>query len=270
MLSFPNCKINLGLYITEKRSDGYHNLATIFYPLPFTDALEIIEADKFSFTQTGITVPGNSEDNLCVKAYHLLKKDFHQLANAAIQLHKVIPMGAGLGGGSADGAFTLKLLNEKFDLGLSTEQLIGYALKLGSDCPFFIINQPCYATGRGELLEPIQLDLSNYSFVLINPGIHVNTGWAFANLDLSNSNTQINGKEIIQLPVTEWKQQLKNDFEKPVFHHHPEIGKIKETLYEAGALYASMTGSGSTVYGIFKKKEIPVLKFPSSYWTRSI
>jgi len=181
MLSFPNCKINLGLHILGKRDDGFHNLETVFYPVPFKDALELIPSTNtgIEFTATGLAVDGNAADNLCAKAYHLLKKDFPEIPTIKIHLHKAIPLGAGLGGGSADAAFMLKLLNEKFKLNLSTDQLINYALQLGSDCPFFIINKPCLATGRGEMLEEIAVDLSAYKIVLINPGIHINTGWAF-------------------------------------------------------------------------------------------
>jgi 4-diphosphocytidyl-2-C-methyl-D-erythritol kinase len=159
-------------------------------------------------------------------------------------------MGAGLGGGSADGAFSLKLLNEKFQLGLSSQQLIAYAIQLGSDCPFFILNKPCFATGRGEVMEPVSLDLRNYQFVIVNPGIHVNTGWAFAQLQLSNA-PRPDLRNIVQQPVNTWKEQLMNDFEEPVCKAHPEIANIKDELYHSGALYASMTGSGSTVFGIF-------------------
>lgn len=316
MLSFPNCKINLGLQILNKREDGYHNLATVFYPLPLKDALEVVRRDDgrwttddsktlsdlpseaiakagvegsagvierlaqrseseggsrendVIFSSTGLQIAGDEANNLCVKAYHLLKKDFPSLPPVLMHLHKAIPMGAGLGGGSADGAFALKLLNEKFQLGLSTQQLIDYALQLGSDCPFFIINKPCYATGRGELLEEVELDLSGYKFAIVNPGIHVNTGWAFGQLSLSGRSAESEQrpdlKQIIQQPISTWKQQLINDFEKPVCKAHPEIAAIKQQLYDAGALYASMTGSGSTVFGIFEKE--PELKFSGNYF----
>lgn len=255
MLSFPNCKINLGLRILNKREDGFHNLVTVFYPVGIKDALEIItsSSQKIEFTQTGLTVQGAAADNICVKAYHLLKKDFAQLPGIKMQLHKTIPMGAGLGGGSADGAFALQLLNTKFELNLSQQQLIDYALQLGSDCPFFIINKPCYATGRGEIMEPVSLDLSAYKIAVVNPGIHINTGWAFSQLSggfkppVSDSLQQI----ILQ-PIQSWKDELKNDFETAVFESHPEIKAIKETLYTLGAVYAAMSGSGSTVYGIFE------------------
>jgi 4-diphosphocytidyl-2-C-methyl-D-erythritol kinase len=253
MLVFPNCKINLGLHILGKREDGFHNLETIFYPVAFKDALEIIpdsnSASEIEFTSTGLAVDGKTEDNLCIKAYHLIKKDFPQLPSIKMHLHKALPMGAGLGGGSADAAFMLKMLNEKFRLNLSTDQLINYSLQLGSDCPFFLVNKPCFATGRGEILEEIAVDLSAYKIVLINPGIHINTGWAFKNLTPALPERSI--KEIIQQPISTWKEALKNDFELPVFAAHPAIKEIKEELYAEGTIYAAMSGSGSTVFGIF-------------------
>lgn len=296
MISFPNCKINLGLQILNKREDGYHNLATVFYPLPLKDALEVVRKDDgktthdspltthVNFSSTGLQIAGDTANNLCVKACHLLKKDFPSLPPVLMHLHKAIPMGAGLGGGSADGAFALKLLDEKFQLNLTNEQLIAYALQLGSDCPFFILNKPCYATGRGEVLEPIALDLSAYCFAIVNPGIHVNTGWAFANLSgrSADSNKQSdsfqrpdseqrpNLKQIIQQPISTWKHQLINDFEEPVCKAHPEIAAIKQQLYDAGAVYASMTGSGSTVFGIFEKEPSLSAKFNDSYFLKLI
>jgi len=270
MIVFPNCKINLGLQILNKREDGFHNLETVFYPIPLRDALEVVRTQSevegsggliersrdnhISFNSTGLIIEGDSHNNLCIKSYDLLKKDFPALPSIQMHLHKTIPMGAGLGGGSSDGAFALKLLNEKFQLELSSQELINYALQLGSDCPFFIINRPAFATGRGEILEEVPLDLSAYHFAIVNPGIHVNTGWAFANLNLSGRSKRPDLKTIIQQPVSTWKDQLINDFEEPVSKAHPEIASIKQQLYDAGALYASMTGSGSTVFGIFNKE----------------
>jgi len=255
VISFPNSKINLGLHILNKREDGYHNLETVFYPVLFRDALELIpntnnETD-IEFTGSGLALDVKAEDNLCVKAYHLLKKDFPKIPAVKIHLHKAIPMGAGLGGGSADASFMITLLNQKFQLNLSTSQLIDYALQLGSDCPFFIINKPCYATGRGAVLKEITVDLSAYKIILINPGIHINTGWAFSNITPAQSNKPI--KEIIQQPIETWKNGLKNDFEEPVFTAHPSVKEIKETMYNQGAVYAAMSGSGSTVFGIFNR-----------------
>ena len=254
MVSFPNCKINLGLHILGKREDGFHNLETVFYPIAFKDALELIPATNNSteieFTGTGLAVDGDIADNLCVKAYHLLKKDFPHLPPVKVQLHKSIPMGAGLGGGSSDASFMLKLLNDKFRLNLSTAQLLNYALPLGSDCPFFIINKPCFATGRGEILEDIKVDLAAYKIVLINPGIHINTAWAFSNITPALPKKSI--KEIIEQPIETWKAELKNDFEEPVFTAHPQVKAVKKSLYDQGAIYAAMSGSGSTVFGIFE------------------
>jgi 4-diphosphocytidyl-2-C-methyl-D-erythritol kinase len=256
VVTFPNCKINLGLNITAKRPDGFHDLETVFYPIAIKDVLEIVQQQHgttdVSFTTSGLEIGGDTAHNLCVKAYHLLKKDFLQLPPVSMHLHKAIPMGAGLGGGSADGAFTLKLVNEKFQLGITNEQLIEYALQLGSDCPFFVLNQPAFAAGRGEKLQAIGLDLSAYRFVVVNPGIHINTGRAFSQAQPKHPVKSI--KEIIGQPIDTWKAQLVNDFEEPVFQTHPGIKAIKENLYADGAVYASMTGSGSTVFGIFEKQ----------------
>lgn len=270
MIVFPNCKINLGLHILDKREDGFHNLETVFYPVPFRDALEILpnanNASEIEFTGTGLAVDGKTEDNLCIKAYHLLKKDFPYLPSVKIHLHKALPMGAGLGGGSADAAFMLKMLNEKFRLNLSTSQLINYSLQLGSDCPFFIINKPCFATGRGEILEEIAVDLAAYRIVLINPGIHINTGWAFSNLTPAKPVRSV--KEIIQQPINTWKEELKNDFEDPVFAAHPAVKEIKDRLYAQGAIYAAMSGSGSTVFGIFSSETSLGDQFPAAYFIK--
>ncbi len=266
MVVFPNCKINLGLNIIAKRPDRFHNLETIFYPIAINDVLEIVqqqnETTDVEFTATGLQIDGDTSNNLCIKAYHLLKTDFPELPAIKMYLHKNIPMGAGLGGGSADGAFTLKLLNEKFELALSNDQLINYALQLGSDCPFFILNEPCFAEGRGEKLQPQHLDLSLYQFIIINPGIHVNTGWAFSQIQPKQPEKSV--QSIIQQPIESWKEELINDFEEPVFKAHPGIKAIKENLYSQGAIYASMTGSGSTVFGIFNKDaDFSLLKTPN-------
>ncbi|MCS3800690.1 4-(cytidine 5'-diphospho)-2-C-methyl-D-erythritol kinase [Niastella sp. OAS944] len=275
MVVFPNCKINLGLHVVHKREDGYHDLETIFYPLPLRDALEVVRRETadvkreisdnaaVSLQLSGLTVQGKTEDNLCIKAYNLLKKDHPQLGDVDMYLHKAIPMGAGLGGGSADGAFALQLFNDKFQLKLSREQLLDYSLQLGSDCPFFIINKPCFAKGRGELLQSIQLDLSAYSFLVVHPGVHINTGWAFSQLTPAPAPKPL--QHIIQQPVDTWRNELKNDFEAPVCKHHPDMQAIKDRLYNAGALYASMTGSGSCFFGIFAKDQLPALQWPAAY-----
>ncbi len=205
MIVFPNCKINLGLRVLRKRSDGYHDLETIFYPIPLTDVLEITEykdnvrSQTIPISVTGISLEGDSSNNLCIKAYKLLKRDFPSLPHVQMHLHKIIPAGAGLGGGSSDGAFALRLLNRKFHLGLKEKELLEYAEQLGSDCPFFIINKPCYATGRGEALEPVSLDLSAYKMVIVNPGIHINTGRAFLSIKPDIPDRPI--KEIILAPI---------------------------------------------------------------------
>lgn len=257
MIAFPNCKINLGLHIIRKREDGFHDLETVFLPIPFTDVLEIIHPGVLHLEGVGhldVTgLPVDTTDNLCIKAYNLLKQDFPQLPAIKMHLHKAIPLGAGLGGGSSDAAFTLQLLNEKFKLNLKTEQLLDYALQLGSDGPFFIINKPCFATGRGEILEPINIDLTTYKLLIVNPGIHIETKWAFSKF--TPKEPAISIKEIIAQPADTWEQHLQNDFEVPVFAEYPEIGRLKNDLYQQGAVYASMSGSGSTVYGLFRKED---------------
>lgn len=255
MLSFPNAKINLGLNILSKRPDGFHNIESCFYPIPWKDVLEVIPANSFQFTSSGLAIPGASNSNLCVKAYELLNEAYH-LPPVHIHLHKVIPMGAGLGGGSADGAFTLKSISELFELNLSTSDLQAYAAKLGSDCPFFIENKPILATGTGTTFSPTQLDLSGKWIALQHPGIHIGTQEAYANVSPSTPKHRI--AEILSQPLSAWKDQLVNDFEASVFPNHPSISALKNQLYELGAVYASMTGSGSTVYGIFDTKpELP-------------
>jgi 4-diphosphocytidyl-2-C-methyl-D-erythritol kinase len=258
---FPNCKINLGLNIIRKREDGFHDIESVFYPLPLCDAIEIsklapadfitkdVEQPDIYFSTSGIKIEGSEEDNLCIKAYNLLKNDFPELPQVKMHLLKAIPIGAGLGGGSSDGAFTLRLLNELFNLKVERDKLVEYALQLGSDCPFFIINKPCFAKGRGEILEEIDLDLNDYHFIIVNPGIHINTGWAFSKLSSIKSENSI--RSTIKKPVHDWKDELKNDFEDIAMEAHPLIREIKEKLYQHGALFASMTGSGSTVFGLF-------------------
>lgn len=256
MVIFPNCKINLGLHIIEKRADGYHELETIFYPVPIKDALEILplppeKEGTVEFTQSGLTIEGDPSNNICIKAYQLLKKLHPNLPGIHLHLHKQIPMGAGLGGGSADAAFLLVALNEKFNLGIGQEKLKELALELGSDCPFFLYNQPCIAYGRGEKLEAIDVNLSGWKIVIINPGITISTAAAFKGVQPRKANHSL--KEIIQLPPTKWKNQLMNQFEESIFVQYPELNQLKEELYTLGATYASMSGSGSTLYGLFEK-----------------
>lgn len=280
MIVFPNCKINLGLRILRKRTDGYHDLETVFYPLRLKDVLELVQVSEdrhpatdkspqptVNFSTSGINV-GKPEENICIKAYELLKKDFPSLPPSNMHLHKTIPTGAGLGGGSADAAFTLKLLNEKFNLGLTEKQLIHYSLQLGSDCPFFVINKPCFATGRGELLEQINIDLKAYKIILVNPGIYCSTANAFKHIFPALPGKSV--KEIIQQPVGTWKDELINDFEKPLFEQHPELKNIKHQLYNSGAVYAAMSGSGSSVYGIFPKEMSLSLSFSAAYFVKEL
>ena len=271
MIRFPNCKINLGLRVLGKRNDGYHNLETIFYPVAIHDSLEILPAPsgerqpRLSFS--GLPVSGAIDSNLCTKAWHLLHHDFPQLPAVNVHLHKVIPMGAGLGGGSADGAFMLAMLNEKFDLGLPAGSLARYALQLGSDCPFFIYNRPCFAAGRGEVIEPISIRLGGYYFYIVNPNVHINTAEAFRELQYKNHTFSL--KEIIQLPVIEWKEKLTNDFEEGILRKFPVIKEIKQQLYYNGAVYAAMTGSGSTVFGLFDAKP-DMITLPDDYFVRLV
>jgi 4-diphosphocytidyl-2-C-methyl-D-erythritol kinase len=272
VILFPNCKINLGLHITGKRTDGFHDLETVFYPIPLNDAIELIHQPDhqtpFQISVSGLSIGISQEENICYKAWQILKKDFPAIPDITMHLHKRIPTGAGLGGGSADGAFTLMLLNQKFKLGLSDEALKQYALELGSDCPFFILNRPAFAKGRGEILEEVSLNLSSYRIMLVNPGIIINTGWAFKQIQPQPAKIAIN--EIVSGPVSSWKNSLKNDFEEPVFLHHPEVKEIRDQLYKHGALYASMSGTGSTVYGIFDKEEELLPAFPPSYFVKLI
>jgi 4-diphosphocytidyl-2-C-methyl-D-erythritol kinase len=252
MLCFPNAKINLGLYITNKRDDGYHDLETVFYPVALRDVLEIVPArEKGEMHLSGLAVDGDIWANLVWKAYELLK-DAHpdKVTPLDIYLHKVIPMGSGLGGGSADAAFMLRLVNDYCKLDLDDEQLAAFALQLGSDCPFFIYNTPQLAKGRGELMEPAAIDLSAYRIVIVCPELHVSTAKAFSSITPHPAAFDLSG--LSELPLAKWKEHIANDFERPVFAQHPELGAIKEQLYQQGAIYASLSGSGSAIYGIFE------------------
>ncbi len=286
MVVFPNCKVNLGLRIVDKRSDGYHNIETVFYPLPWYDALEVLpltenvrqsihlskqtkyQIDNILFVQSGLDIKGNPADNLCVKAFQLLKEKFPSLLPVFIHLHKVLPTEAGLGGGSADAAIALKTIVQLFDLNINTNQLENVALQLGSDCPFFLYNQPCIASAQGEKLQPIQINLNNYNWILINPGIAVSTAWAFSQIKPQQRKEKL--ENIIYQPIENWNGRLINDFEEPVFAKFPDIKKIKQLLYDEGALYASLSGSGSTVYGIFPLGTKPNFNLPSTYIVKTI
>jgi 4-diphosphocytidyl-2-C-methyl-D-erythritol kinase len=259
MIVFPNAKINLGLRILRKRPDGFHDLESAFLPVGLTDMLEIVPrsgentGNTDPLTLTGIPLEAR-ENNLCIRALRLMQ-DKHGIPDVNLHLHKRIPMGAGLGGGSSDGAFTLKALNEMFGLGLDVPVLMEYASKIGSDCPFFIINEPSLGTGRGENLEPLSLDLSGYTLILVLPGITINTAMAYRMISPTEKDQPV--KELLRLAPEEWNGRLVNHFEVPVFEKYPEIGGLKQALYAAGAVYASMTGSGSAVFGLFR--ESPML-----------
>ena len=253
MIVFPPCKINLGLYITGPRADGFHAISSVFYPIPLCDALEVVPMDGEDgtriFSSSGLLIPGKESSNLVIRAYDLLHA-IYGLPAVKIHLHKVIPMGAGLGGGSSDGAWMLRILNDLFQLHIPFEERIRLAAHLGSDCPFFMYDGPCDVSGRGEVLVPFELNLESYSIWIVNPGIHVSTAQAFQYVP-------------VQPAPEKWKAQLllspenwsvENAFEIGVGAAHPEIQEVKNTLLQKGAVYVSMTGSGSSVYGIFKHK----------------
>ena len=258
MITFPIAKINLGLNVVEKRADGYHNLQTVFFPVPLLDALDVQEMGAEFPSQydcdlkvSNIHIDGDEQRNLVVRAYNLLKQDFPDMPRVHAHLYKGIPTQAGMGGGSSDCGFMITLLNKMFNLGLSDEQMIQYAARLGADCAFFILNKPCYAEGIGEKLQPIQLSLSGWYLSLVRPDIPVSTREAFALI--KPHYPEFNCKEVVQLPVEEWRGKLTNDFEDSVFAVHPELGAVKDRLYELGATYAAMSGSGSTLFALSKQ-----------------
>jgi 4-diphosphocytidyl-2-C-methyl-D-erythritol kinase len=263
MIVFPNAKINIGLHITGKRSDGYHNIESCFYPVAWSDILEVAKSKNLTVGSTGIPVPGPWKDNLCYKAYRLLQED-HNLPPVDIHLHKILPICAGLGGGSSDGAFALKAFNELFNIGLSDENLEDYSLKLGSDCPFFICNQPTFVTGRGEIFEEIDISLGGKMALLVNPPLHISTAEAYEGIrNYSKPGQLLN--DLQRFPIEQWHGLIKNDFEEGLFKKHPELASLKELLYKKGAQYASMTGSGSTIYGIFDQRADTRGWFPADY-----
>lgn len=257
MIVFPNAKINLGLNIIRKRPDGYHELETCFYPVPWNDILEIIESDSTIFSSTGIAIPDDGE-NIVLKAYQLLSDKF-KLPSVQIHLHKVIPIGAGVGGGSSDAAFTIKLLNELFKIGLSEQKMIAYATKLGADCAFFIKNKPCLASGIGENLTLMDISLDDKYLLVVYPDMHISTKVAFSGMVPKAPDKKI--VDILNQQLDSWKSELINDFENSLFNQIPQLNDIKMKLYDAGAHYASMSGSGSCIYGIFDaetKIDMPV------------
>lgn len=259
MIAFPPCKINLGLNVLRKRPDGYHDLDTVFYPVPWTDILEILRADVFAFTASGEAIPGNEPDNLCVRAYQLLQQDYG-LPPVHIHLHKIIPTGAGLGGGSSDAAHTLRLLNTLFDLKLTTVQLQNYAARLGSDCAFFISDMPMRGQGRGEILTPVDFFLKGKYLMLVKPDIHVSTADAYRGVTPVDVRPSV--IDVLARPPVRWRNALVNDFEVSVFEKYPAIAALKQQMYDAGAVYASMSGSGASVYGVFD--EVPVIQLSST------
>ena len=253
MITHPICKINLGLNVVERRPDGYHNLETVFYPVPICDALEVFEMDEqFPSTVdcdlkvTNIVIDVDEQKNLVVRAYNLLKQDFPTLPRIHAHLYKGIPTQAGMGGGSSDCGFMITLLNQMFQLGLSDKQMIDYAARLGADCAFFVLNKPCYAEGIGERLEPISLSLRGWYLAVVRPAIPVSTKEAFSLI--TPQHPDVNCRDIVMQPVETWRDHLTNDFEKSVFALHPEIGAIKDSLYGMGAVYAAMSGSGSSLF----------------------
>lgn len=268
MVSFPLCKINLGLNVINKRPDGFHDIATCFYPVPWNDVLEVVPAKDFTFQASGDPIPGTAADNLCVRAYELLKKDF-KIGPVSMHLLKVIPTGAGLGGGSSNGAFALRLLNDVFNLALTDERLEEYASRLGSDCAFFIQAKPAIGTGRGEILSPANVSLKGKFLVIIKPEVNISTAQAYSEIVPQVPNEAV--RSIVEnRDVNEWKQLLRNDFEPSIFRRFPVIEAIHTKLYAFGANYASMSGSGSAVYGIFDrevelKNEFADMRYWSGY-----
>jgi 4-diphosphocytidyl-2-C-methyl-D-erythritol kinase len=267
VISFPNAKINIGLNIIRKRDDGFHDIESVMYPISLCDALEIIEdpeADNgIEFHSSGISIPGKPEQNLCVKAYHLIAKDY-ALPKIKVHLHKHIPIGAGLGGGSSDAAFFIKLLNEKFSVGISWGEMHHYARQLGSDCSFFVSNKPAFAEGRGDQFESLTLKLEGYHLVLIYPSVHISTAEAYAGVTPKQPDESLEHL-ISTLPPEEWKGRIHNDFEDSIFPRYTQLKAILDRLYEKGAVYASMSGSGSSVYGLFKNSTDLRAEFPTSF-----
>ena len=255
MINFPIAKINLGLNVVSKRDDGYHNLETVFYPVPIKDALEVFPMEdgfpsdvRCDLKVTNLFIDGDEQKNLVVKAYNMIAQDY-ELPRVHVHLYKHIPTQAGMGGGSSNCAYMIRLLNEMFSLGMSDEKMIGYAARLGADCAFFIKAQPAYAEGIGEKLQPISIDLSGCKMLVVRPNIPVSTKEAFSLI--TPQVPKKNCLDIVRQPIETWKDELVNDFERSVFAIHPEIGRLKEMMYEQGAVYAAMSGSGSSVFGLF-------------------
>ncbi len=264
MVCFPNAKINIGLNVLAKRDDGYHDIESLFYPVSWCDTLEVMRAEgdgEIKLSLLGNPIPGSAETNLCYKAYTLLDKEY-KLPSVNVWLLKTIPTGAGLGGGSADAAFLLKLLNQLFQLKLGEKELRFFASQIGSDCSFFIENRPSVVTGKGDIITPVNIDLSKYYITIVYPPIHVDTKNAYSHITPSEREYSL--KDIVtSSPISSWKDAIVNDFEEPIFNIHPHLAEIKRQLYDEGALYASMTGSGAALYAIFEEKPNLAVKFPS-------
>ena len=265
MIVFPGCKINLGLHVVSKREDGFHNIETIFYPVKWCDSLEVIENkesnEAFVFSQSGLAIGGAVEENLLYKAWKIISTQ-KQIPNIKVHLHKNIPMGAGLGGGSSDAASFINLLDSKFELAYTEKEKMTIASELGSDCAFFISNCPVYAQGKGNEFTKIDVNLDKYYILVVYPAIHSNTKEAYDGLvpqKPKNSPASL----ITSEQVAKWQSVLVNDFENSIFKKYATIKLLKENLYSAGAMYASMSGSGSAVFGIFEKA--PEIKFPAEY-----
>jgi len=252
MVLFPHAKINIGLFITKKREDGFHDLETCFFPVPWTDVLEIMPSEEFSFSSSGLEIAGAIENNLCYRAYELLRQE-HSFPPVHIHLHKIIPMGAGLGGGSSDAAFTLMGLRDLFQLPLTNDDLQPYAAQLGSDCAFFLSKQAAFGKGKGDVLSPINASLQGKFLVLLYPAVGISTAEAYAGVKPEKAPVDLR-KAILK---ENWKETISNDFEKSIFPQHPLLASLKEEMYSLGASYAAMSGSGSTIFGIFDKKIDP-------------
>jgi len=263
MITFPNAKINLGLFVNEKRPDNYHNIETVFYPIMLSDALEVLPSKgQTRLNVTGIDIPSDNKDNLCIKAFNYMKAHY-KIGELDIHLLKKIPIGSGLGGGSSDAAYTIKSISKLFNLNLSKDAMCKIASTLGSDCAFFIENKPLYAYKKGDMFESVELSLKGFYLVVVVPQLHVNTAMAYSKVKTQRNRENL--KNIIALPIENWQFELYNDFEFPIFDLFPEIKTIKERLYKLGAVYASMSGSGSAVYGIFKQKVCIDNKFKNCF-----
>jgi len=271
MIVYPNAKINIGLNVVEKRKDGYHNIETVFYPIKLMDALEITACDRMeqecTLKVSGEILSGRPSDNLVIKAYDMLKSMMpDKIKPVDIHLHKHIPTGAGLGGGSSDAAFTIKALNDKFDLKLSNEDMESIASKIGADCPFFIQNKPVFAQGIGDVFSEIDMSLKGKFILLVKPNIGVSTNDAYSIIKPHKPQRPL--RELLKQPLEEWKDNVVNDFEYSVFAKYPEIAAIKDRLYDLGAVYASMSGSGAAVYGIFNNQVEFVDEIFTGYFCR--